>query len=40
MKNKIGGNMNRKVTAEMKQDIIKDYLSEQYSGAREIGAKY
>ena len=32
--------MNRKVTAEMEQDIIKDYLSEKYSGANEIGIKY
>ena len=32
--------MERKVTAEMEQGIIRDYLSEKYSGAREIGVKY
>lgn len=32
--------MKRKVTAGIEQSIIKDYFSEKYSGAREIGAKY
>ena len=40
MNNKIGGNMERKVTVEMEQGIIKDYLSNKYSEARVIGVKY